>query len=100
MILTVYVFIPPQNGVLGGVYCFQYVRHSVTPSFCPHLNILLCDLSSSCPTLFKLSPHLNHQTLHVLSENIGGRVSIARVMPLCNFNCKMFTIVQIVHTLC
>ena len=49
--------------------------------------------------LFKFSPHLNHHTLHVLLEKKGWRVSIARVMPLCNLNCKMFTIVLIVHVL-
>ena len=68
--------------------------------FCAHFfMIFLCIFSSYCPILFKFSPHLNHHTLHVLLEKRGWRVSIARVMPLCNFNCKMFTIVLIVHVL-
>ena len=68
--------------------------------FCAHFfMIFLCIFSSYCPILFKFSPHLNHHTLHVLMEKRGWRVSIARVMPLCNFNCKMFTIVLIMHLL-
>ena len=30
------------------------------------LKVLLCNFCSSCLILFKFSPHLNHQTLHVL----------------------------------
>ena len=55
---------PPQNIVLGGYTVFSL---SAIPSFRDHFfNILLCNFSSSCPILFKFSPHFNHQTLHVL----------------------------------
>ena len=54
---------------------------------------------SSCPILLKCSPLHNYQRLHVLWENRDRMVSIVRVMPLCNFNCNLFTIVLIVHTL-
>ena len=33
--------------------------------------VLLFYFNSSCLILFKFSPHLNNQTLHVLSENRG-----------------------------
>ena len=58
--------------------------------FCAHFfMIFLCIFCSYCPILFKFSPHLNHHTLHVLLEKKRGwRVSIARDMPLCNFNAR------------
>ena len=38
--VTSFTFLyPPQNGVLGGVYCFQHVRNSVIPSY-QHLRFL------------------------------------------------------------
>ena len=93
---------PPQNEVLGGVYCFQPVRHSVIPSFRHSVNIwtsLLNNLSSLCLICFKFSPHLHHQTIHVWYEFRGQRVSIARVMGLFKSSYNMFAIVLKVHTL-
>ena len=99
------IFIPPAKRSLRGVYCFQPVRDSEIPRFrdsvipSSFFKVLLCNFSSSCPILFKFLPHLDHHTLHVLKESRGWRVNIARVMPLCNFNCNMFAIVLIVQTL-
>ena len=73
------VFIPSQNGVLGGytvfiippakqssrrVYCFQHVRHSALPSTFKGF-FLLYNFDSFCPILFKFTPHLDHQRMHV-----------------------------------
>ena len=56
---TLYLY-PPQKVVLGG-----YTVDSVIPrSF--FFMVLLCNFSTYCPILFKFSPHLSHQTLHVL----------------------------------
>ena len=112
---------PPQNDVLGGVYCLYppqnevlgvytvfslsvilSFRHSVIPSFRHSVNIwtsLLNNLSSFCLICFKFSPHLHHQTIHVWYEFRGQRLSIARVMGLFKSSNNMFAIVLKVHTL-
>ena len=59
-------YTPPQNVVLKGYTVFSL---SVILSFHDHFKVLLCKFSSSCPILFKFSPHLNYQTLHVFEEN-------------------------------
>ena len=61
--------IPPQNVVLGG---YTVLSLSVIPSFRDSViprsffMVLLCNFSTYCPILLKFSPHLSHQTLHVL----------------------------------
>ena len=74
-----------QNRVLEGISCFQHVRNSILPSFRQHLRFLLYNFDSFCLILFKFTPHLNHQTMHVW----GWGISIIRVMPLCNSFNKM-----------
>ena len=58
-------FIPPAKHSFSGVYCFQHVRHSVIPKFCQHLRWLRYNFDSFCPILFKFTPQLIYQTLHV-----------------------------------
>ena len=55
-------FFHPQNGVLGGYTVFSI---SVIPSFRQHLRVLLYNFDSFCPILFKFTPHLDHQRMHV-----------------------------------
>ena len=53
------------------------------------VNILvffLYNVDSFCLILFIFTPHHNHQTMHV------RRISITRVMPLCNSCNKMFVL--------
>ena len=52
------------------VYCFQPVGHSIIPWFGQWVipstfKVFFCNLSNSCPILFKFSPHHNHQSMHV-----------------------------------
>ena len=89
-------YTPLQNGVLVGYTIFSM---SVIPSFRQHLKILLCNFDRFCPILFRCTPHHNHQTMHVWQKNWGWRISITRVMPLCNSYNKMFVLWLIVHTL-
>ena len=72
---------PLQNVVLVGYTVFSM---SVIPWFHQHLRCLLYNFDSFCPILFKFTPHHNHQTVHVWKENRGWRLSITRIMPLCN----------------
>ena len=78
------------------VYCFQHVHDFVIPSI---FKVLLNNFDSFFQILFKFTPHLNHQTVHVWKENGDWRISITRVMPLCNSYNKMFVLWLIVHTL-
>ena len=87
---------PPQNIVLGGYTVFSM---SMIPKFRQHLRCLLYNFDSFCPILFKSPPHLDHQTVHVWQENRGWRISITRVMRLCNSYNKMFVLWLIVHSL-
>ena len=92
---------PQQNIVLEGVYCFQHVCHSVILWFLDHLRCLHYNFDSFFfQILFKFSPHLNNQAVHVWKENRGWRNSITRVMPLCNSYNKMFVLWLIVHIFC
>ena len=84
---------PQQNGVLVGYTVFSM---SVIPKFRQHLMILLSNFDSFCPILFKFTHHHNHQTMPVWQKNRGWRVSITRVMPLCNSYNKMFVLWLIV----
>ena len=100
LVIKVGIIIPPAKRSFRGVYCFQPVRHSVTPSFRHSVNIwtsLLNNLSSFCLICFKFSPHLRHQTIHVWYEFRDQRVSIARVMGLFKSSYNMFAIVLKVH---
>ena len=72
---------------------------SVKLWFRQHLKCRLYNFDSFCPIFFKFTSHLNHQTVHVWYENRGWRVSIKRVMPLCNSYNKMFVLWLIGHAL-
>ena len=59
----------PRKCSFRGLYFFQPVHHSVILLFCHSVIIFEISLYTSCSfcsILFKSSPHLNHQTLHVL----------------------------------
>ena len=60
---------PPEKRSFRGVYCFQPFRHKFMKefilSFRQHFKVLLYNLSRVSPILFKFSPHLNNQTMHV-----------------------------------
>ena len=36
---------------------------------------------------------------HKQKQALGKRISVARVMSICNFNCILFALLQIMHTL-
>ena len=56
--LSLYLYPLPES--FRGVYCFQHVCD------CDSVNNLgVYNLDSFCPFLFKFTPHLNHQTMHV-----------------------------------
>ena len=80
-------------------YNKMFVLWLIVHIFRQHLRCLLYNFDSFCPILFKFTPHLSHQTMHVSKENRGWRFSITRVMPLCNSYNKMFVLWLIVHTL-
>ena len=67
------VYTPAKHSFVGGgIYCFQSVDPTILLSFSPHFEVLLCSFSSSCPILFKFSPHLNNQKMHVFFMKIGA----------------------------
>ena len=88
-----WVIISPTKHSFRGYTVFSMC---MIPWFCQHLRCLLYNFDSLCPILFKFTPHLNHQTVQVWQENRGWRVSITRVMPLCNSYNKMFVLSLIV----
>ena len=49
----------PRNILLGGIL------FSACPSFRQHLRVLFYNFDSFCQILFKFTPHLDHQTVHV-----------------------------------
>ena len=82
-------YLYPQKGRFMLVYCFQPIRHSIVPSFCQSVipstfKIFFCNMRNNCPILFKFSQHHDHQTMRVWWKNRGLKVSIARVIPLCD----------------
>ena len=60
--LTLSALLYPGNRVLGGFTVFSM---SVIQSSCQHLRVLLYDFDSLCPILFKFTPHLDQQRMHV-----------------------------------
>ena len=78
------IFIPPAKQSFKRVYSFQLVHHSVNISW-----ILLNNFHSFCLFSFiKFAPHRHHSTTHAWKEKWVCRVSIARVMPLCNLSLR------------
>ena len=88
---------PPTKRRIRGVYCYQLVRDSEIPSSIFE-GFALYNFISSCPILFKFSPHLNHQTLHVkpLSHCHEFAHDVRRVSASYNSP----HIATIVHELC
>ena len=87
-----------QRGILFSA-C-PWFCHSMIPKFRQHLMILLFNFARFCLILFKFTPH--HITIRqcMFDRKIGGwRVSITRVIPLCNSYNKMFELWLIVHIL-
>ena len=65
LVFDLILFIPPPHPAKQSLRGYTVFSMSMILSFRQHLRLLLFNFDSFCPILFKFTPHLNHQTMHV-----------------------------------